>query len=148
MLKISDVAKQLNISASTIRYYDKLGLLTNMKRDENKIRIFNQEDMDRLAIILCLKKTGMSMQDMKEFMKIYSEDCKHIPEKVERIRRQKEILVNKINELEECVEQSDFKLWFYEHIVVDGIEPPYSDESYAGWKRKYQEYLDAQMKDN
>ncbi len=141
MLKISDVAKRLDISASTIRYYDKLELLTNMKRDENGIRWFTQEDIDRLAIILCLKKTGMSMHDMKEFMNIYSDKCTCIEEKVGRIQRQKAILLDKIHELEECVEQSDFKLWFYEHIVVDGVEPPYSDESYAEWKRRYEEYI-------
>ncbi len=144
MLKISDVAKRLDISASTIRYYDKLELLTDMKRDENGIRWFTQEDIDRLAIILCLKKTGMSMSDMKEFMNIYADKCTCIEEKVARIQRQKTILLDKIHELEESVEQSDFKLWFYEHIVVDGVEPPYSDESYAEWKRKYEEYMQMQ----
>ncbi len=141
MLKISDVVKRLDIPASTIRYYDNSGLLTRMKRDENGIRQFTQEDIDRLAIILCLKKTGMSMTDMKEFMKMYSDGHPHLEEKIDRIQRQKRILQDKIRELEECIKQNDFKLWFYQNIVVDGVEPPYTDESYAMWKHQYEEYL-------
>ncbi|MFI3236900.1 MAG: MerR family transcriptional regulator [Lachnospiraceae bacterium] len=136
-LKISDVAKEFEITTHTIRYYDKLGLLTQIQRGEGGVRCFTQEDIDRLGVIKCLKNTGMTMQDIKEFMDIYSEEQSGIDLKRKRIEKQKEILEAKVQELEEHIDQSNFKLWFFDHMVVDGIEPPYSEESYRQWQEAY-----------
>lgn len=139
-LRISDVAKEFDITTHTIRYYDKLGLLTEIKRDEHAIRCFTQEDMDRLGVIRCLKNTGMTMHDIKEFMDIYSTDYSNIEKRKLRIQKQKEILVAKVKELEEHIDQSDFKLWFFDHIVENGVEPPYSTENYEAWQNAYKKW--------
>ncbi len=144
--RISEVAKQFDITASTIRYYDKLGLLTKISRDESGVRCFTQEDIDRLGVIRCLKNTGMTMSGIKEFMDIYSTETGSVEKKRERIQKQKEILEEKIKVLQEHIEQSDFKLWFFDHVVVDGVEPPYSDESYEAWQASYREYKSLNIK--
>ena len=136
---IGEVANQLDMTAYTIRYYDKMGLLAKMQRDECGKRIFSREDIDRLGVIKCLKQTGMPVADIKEFIKLYARHDDTIDMKKQMIVKQKEMLEEKIAFLEECVEQSKFKLWFYDNIVQNHVEPPYSDENYMEWKRRYNE---------
>ena len=64
---ISEVAKKMNLSVSTIRYYDKEGLLPFIERTESGYRIFSESDVKMLEIIKCLKHTGMSIKDIKAF---------------------------------------------------------------------------------
>lgn len=62
---IGEVAKIINISPHTLRFYDKEGLLPFVERSESGIRRFKEEDFGKLMIIECLKKTGMPIKDIK-----------------------------------------------------------------------------------
>ena len=59
---IGQVAKKLGISTYTLRYYDKEGLIPNVKRMKNGVRIFEESDLHFLQVIFCLKKTGMAIE--------------------------------------------------------------------------------------
>ncbi len=65
---ISEVAKKMNVTSSTLRYYDKEGLLPFVDRTEGGIRKFKEDDFEWLSIIECLKNTGMSIKDIKAFI--------------------------------------------------------------------------------
>ncbi|MFI3206746.1 MAG: MerR family transcriptional regulator [Clostridia bacterium] len=141
---ISDVAKQFDMTNSSIRYYDKLGLLSGVQRVEGGKRCFTQEDIDRLSVIRCLKNTGMTMADIKDFLDLNGGN--EIKEKRQMIVHQKEILEEKVTQLNEFIEQSEFKIWFFDNIVIDGVEPPYSDESFEMWKTQFENYKKSQKK--
>ena len=68
MYTVGEIAKKLNVTASTLRYYDKEGLLPFVKRSDGGMRIFGDEDMSSLKVIECLKKTGMPIKEIKHFM--------------------------------------------------------------------------------
>nr|WP_245996228.1 MerR family transcriptional regulator [Paenibacillus taihuensis] len=68
-LKISDVAERTGLSVHTIRFYEKSGLFPKVKRSENGIREFVEADIEFLQFMAVLKKTGMSLEDISEFMK-------------------------------------------------------------------------------
>ena len=72
------MAKLLNIPGSTLRYYDKEGLLPFVERSSGGIRMFQEKDYEWLKVISCLKKAGMSLKDIpEEFQKIREElHCK------------------------------------------------------------------------
>ncbi|WP_406542329.1 MerR family transcriptional regulator [Clostridium ljungdahlii] len=65
---IGDISKMLDISISTLRYYDKEGLLPLVNRTSGNIRIFNDTDVECLKMISCLKNTGMPLKDIKQFL--------------------------------------------------------------------------------
>ena len=65
---VGEMAKLLGIPTSTLRYYDKEGLLPFVERSEGGIRVFKDNDYEWLKIIDCLKKTGMPLKDIKEFI--------------------------------------------------------------------------------
>lgn len=65
---IGEMAKKLNVAPSTLRYYDKEGLLPFVERSGGGIRMFKDSDFEWLSIIECLKKTGMPIKEIKNFI--------------------------------------------------------------------------------
>lgn len=70
ILKISDVSDQTGISIHTLRYYEKEGLLLNIRRNESGRRVFDQDDIEWLTWIRRLKSTGMPLSEIKAFAKL------------------------------------------------------------------------------
>ena len=64
------MAKLLNIPGSTLRYYDKEGLLPFVERSSGGIRMFQEKDYEWLKVISCLKKAGMSLKDIREYINL------------------------------------------------------------------------------
>ena len=69
MYTIGQIAEKFDLSISTIRYYDKEGLLPNIKR-KNGIRQFDDQDLEVFLVIECLKKSGMQIKEIKQFLLI------------------------------------------------------------------------------
>ena len=65
---VGDAAKMLNVAPSTLRYYDKEGLLPFVERSEGGIRMFKDSDLDWLKLIECLKRTGMPIKGIRQFI--------------------------------------------------------------------------------
>ena len=65
---VGEAAKQINVATSTLRYYDKEGLLPFVERSDGGIRLFKPEDISMLKTIECLKKTGMPIKEIKHFI--------------------------------------------------------------------------------
>ena len=80
---ISETAKKAGITASTIRFYEKEGLLPSIKRDKNGIRSFTDDDLQSLRIIECLKATGMPIKDIRKFIDLCAEGDNSLQERYE-----------------------------------------------------------------
>lgn len=105
MYTITEMVQQTGIEAHTIRYYEKIGLLPPAKRRHGKNRIYTLTDLRFLQFILSLKQTGMSLDDMKEFVK---EGCileREIPEVAEIIKARRDILNKHLATLEDQFRQ-------------------------------------------
>lgn len=72
MSTIKTIAEKLNISVSTIRYYEKKGLL-NIHREQNNYRKYSLEDEKKLKLILVMKYSGFSIKEIKELLSLNSE---------------------------------------------------------------------------
>ena len=96
---IGELVKELNINRETIRYYEKIGLLTEAKREGNGYRIYSKEDLDKIRFILMVKNYGFSLKEIKVILdKIYDEILGG------NINSIKKIVDGKINELEYKIE--------------------------------------------
>ena len=65
---IGEMARKLNVAPSTLRYYDKEGLLPFVERSSGGIRMFKDEDMEWLRLLGCLKKAGMPLKEIRSFL--------------------------------------------------------------------------------
>ena len=67
---VGEMAKLLDIPASTLRYYDKEGLLPFVERSSGGIRLFRESDFEWLQVIGCMKKAGMSIRDIRQYIQL------------------------------------------------------------------------------
>jgi len=114
------MAKKLNVAPSTLRYYDKEGLLPFVERSDGGIRMFKDEDFEWLHIIECLKKTGMSIKDIKTFIDWCMEGDSTIEQRLQLIDRQREAVLNQIAQMQETLKTLNFKHWYYETAKAAG----------------------------
>lgn len=139
MYSIGEVAKILNLSISTIRYYDKEGLLLDLERDKSGIRVFNDKNIEALRLIECLKKSGLQIKDIKEFMYWCSLGISTISKRKEMFFKQKENILNKIKELEKALNMIEYKCWYYSEAENDGNELRVKNITIKDMPKKIQE---------
>lgn len=111
---IGEMAKKLNIAPSTLRYYDKEGLMPFVERSGGGIRMFKDTDFEWLSIIECLKKTGMPIKEIKTFIDWCIEGDATISKRKELVEKQRQIVCEQIRQLEETLAVLDYKKWYYE----------------------------------
>ncbi len=122
---VGEMAKCLGVPSSTLRYYDKEGLLPFVERSSNGIRVFHEKDYEWLQIISCLKKTGMSLKDIRKYISLAMEGDETIDERLELFKNQRKALEAQMAELQCAMDVLNFKCWYYETAKKAGtVEVP------------------------
>lgn len=119
---MKDACKETNLPYETLKYYCNEGLIPNVKRDTNNYRIFDDRDIAWIKSLSCLKKCGMSIAEMKQYAELCLQGKKSIPERKVILHHRKEILLRKLQELNECIEYIDTKQQFYDDVLSGKIE--------------------------
>lgn len=122
MYNIGQVSEMFNIPIPTLRYYDKQGLFINMERDSSGIRKFNDKTIEAIRVIECLKKSGMQIKDIREFMIWCSMGNKTFSIRKDMFLKQKENVEAKIKELEKTLDMIKYKCWYYDEATKDNSE--------------------------
>lgn len=122
MYNIGEVAKMFDLSISTIRFYDKEGLLLDIERDPSGVRKFNGKTIEALRVIECLKKSGMQIKDIKQFMKWCDEGNDTLEIRKEMFLKRKEAVEAEIKALEKVLDMIKFKCWYYDVATQDGTD--------------------------
>jgi len=111
---IGEIAKKVNMSPHTLRYYAKEGLLPFVERSKSGIRMFKDEDFQWIMLIECLKKAGMTIKDIKTYIDWLIEGDSTIHQRLEMFKKRKEAVEKQIAELEETLDVLKYKCWYYE----------------------------------
>ena len=119
---IKEAAKLLNLSPTTLRYYDKEGLLPFIERKESGYRIFSETDIMMLRIIECLKKTGMPLKEIRQFSKWCQEGDDSLDERYQMFLERKKIVEQQMAELQETLDLINHKCWYYKTAIEAGTE--------------------------
>lgn len=126
---ISEVAKKMNLSVSTIRYYDKEGLLPFIERTDSGYRIFSESDVKMLEIIECLKHTGMSIKDIKAFSNWVKDGDYSLEQRYEMFLERKKVVEAQIQELQKSLDLINHKCWYYKTALEAGTENIHKNKS-------------------
>ena len=111
---VGQMAKMLGLAGSTLRYYDKEGLLPFVERSSGGIRMFREKDYEWLQIIECLKKAGMSIKDIKKYIVLLQQGDSTIQERLELFEHQRTVLLEQMASLQQTLNTLDYKCWYYE----------------------------------
>lgn len=123
MYTMLQVCKELDMTYQTLKYYCNEGLVPNVKRDENNRRIFDERDVKWIKDLTCLKKCGLSIREMKEYLDLCLEGESTIPLRKEMLAKKQERLRVRISELQDSVAYIDWKQNFYDEVLSG--ERPY-----------------------
>ena len=118
---IGQVAAMFHLPISTLRYYDKEGLFPNLERRAG-IRRFSQQDLKALQVIECLKKTGLEIKDIKQFMQWCTEGASTYAQRHALFARQRAVVEAEIEHMQRILNMVRYKCWYYETAMCEGHE--------------------------
>ena len=105
MYTIQDVSKKTGLSAHTLRYYEKEGLITGVERSQGGFRQYTDEDLEALGLICCLKNTGMSLQEIAKFVELTHRGEDTLKERVELLRVHRENVIQRMAEMQRYLDK-------------------------------------------
>ena len=120
--RIGQVAKKMGLTAHTLRYYEKEGLLPFIKKNGSGLRVFSDNDIGWLELIECLKGTGMSLKGIKQYIDWYIEGDSTLEKRLEMFKQQKINLEEQMLQLQKHMEKINYKIAYYSEIITNGSE--------------------------
>ena len=122
---IGEMARMLGVAPSTLRYYEKEGLLPNVERASGGGRRFTDKDFEWFYVIDCLKCSGLSIKDIREYLHLAGEGDATIDARLEMLARQREIVRGQMAQLQKTLDLLNYKCWYYETAKTTGtIDTP------------------------
>ena len=116
------VCKKTGLTYQTLKFYCNEGLVPNVKRDKINRRIFDERDVAWLGSLTCLKKCGMSIQEMKDYLALCLQGESTIPQRKEMLAQKQAALRATIRELQDSIAFIDWKQGFYDEVLA-GTRP-------------------------
>ena len=135
---VGEMAQKLGVPASTLRYYDNEGLLPFVERSSGGIRMFRENDFEWLQVIRCMKKAGMSIKDIRQYIELSMQGDGTIDTRLEMFRHQRELLTQQIQQLQHTLETVEYKCWFYETAELAGTTSFVSNMSIEELPERFQ----------
>ncbi len=120
---MKEISTITGLTGDTLRYYEKIGLLPGIKRKANSHRVYGKKDMQLMELIICLKRMGVPLKDMKEFASLsYAEDIVSVPEVYEKVLEYRRKLQNQIDQLQKVLDILDYKIANKKSLLKDSHE--------------------------
>lgn len=116
-MQIAEVCKKYNITADTIRYYEKIGLLPKIPRTKNGIRDFDEESCKWIEFIKCMRNAGMEIEILLEYVNLFKKGKSTVQERRSLLEEQREKLIEKQNNISATIKRLDYKLELYDDII-------------------------------
>ena len=111
------VCKETQLTYQTLKFYCNEGLVPNVMRDKNNRRIFDEKTVKWIKDLTCLKKFGLSIQEMKDYLDLCLQGEDTIPQRQIMLAQKQNELKEHIQELQDCVAYIDFKQNFYKDVL-------------------------------
>ena len=117
-MKIAEVSQQYDISADTLRYYERIGLLPAVNRHLGGIRDYNDLDMRRIAFIKCMRNAGLPIDVLIEYMELVQQGDSTMVARKDILIAQREQLVARMAEMQKTLDLLNYKISVYENALL------------------------------
>ncbi len=119
-MTIAEVAKEYNISADTLRYYERIGLLPAVNRTQGGIRDYNEADCRWVEFIKCMRSAGLSVEALIEYVMLAQKGESTFEQRRQILIEQRDHLLQRIQELQESLDRLNFKISNYDTLMAAG----------------------------
>lgn len=145
-LSIGEVAKLKNLSVSKLRYYDNHGLIPSLKRSSSGLRVFDENTLEALNVIECLKNSGMKLKEIKQFMDLCSKGNSTLTKRLHMFYKQEANILSQIQSLQSSLLLIKFKQWYYETAIEHQDESFVKSMKYEDMPKEIQDLYDQSHK--
>lgn len=121
-MTISEVSKKYNLTADTIRYYEKEGLIPRVPRNKNGIRDFDNESCGWIEFIKCMRSAGLEIETLKKYVSLFKEGTKTVKERKILLIEQRDKLLKKQRDINTTIDRLNYKIDKYEEIEKGNIK--------------------------
>ena len=121
MYSIGEISKMFQLPISTLRYYDKEGLFPHLKR-VNGVRQFSEIEIETLRVIDCLKRSGLEIKYIKEYIALFSLGNATLKQRKAIFEKQKEEVLQEMEKLQKVLSMLNYKCWYYDQAIEKNDE--------------------------
>ncbi len=109
-MKISEVSEKYRISQDTLRYYERIGLIQPVKRNEGGIREYGESDGMRVEFIKCMRSAGLPIETLIEYVGLVQQGDSTVETRKAILIEQRELLIARMNEMQKTLDLLDYKI--------------------------------------
>lgn len=139
MYSIGEISKMFQLPISTLRYYDKEGLFPHLKR-VNGVRQFSESEIETLRVIDCLKRSGLEIKDIKEYMSLCSLGNTTLKQRKEIFEKQKGRSFTRNGKTSKVLSMLNYKCWYYDQAIEKNDEAYVQALSFNQFPPQIQQY--------
>ena len=118
MMRISEVSEQCDISADTLRYYERVGLLPPVNRSDSGIRDYSDLDVRRVEFIKCMRTAGLPVEVLIEYYRLVQQGDETMEDRKDILVEHRAEVKARMAELQKTLDLIDYKISFYENAVL------------------------------
>lgn len=113
-MTITEASREYDITADTLRYYERIGLIPAVHRNSSGIKDFTEEDCNWVQFIKCMRSAGLSIEVLVEYVTMVQQGNSTIKARKELLTEQRNKLIDRIKEMQETLQRLDKKIDGYE----------------------------------
>ncbi|MBS5451239.1 MAG: MerR family transcriptional regulator [Coriobacteriia bacterium] len=117
-MRIAEAAEKYGISADTLRYYERAGLLPHVHRSESGVRDYSEEDCARIEFVKCLRSANVSIEALARYMRLMERGDETIEERKAILVEQREEARARLAELQAGLDRLDYKIAHYDELIA------------------------------
>ncbi|HTX91863.1 MAG TPA: MerR family transcriptional regulator [Anaerolineales bacterium] len=117
-MKIAEVSELHGITPDTLRYYERIGLIPPVHRNEGGIRDYSELDIKRVEFIKCMRSAGLPIEVLIDYFGLVQQGDRTIEARKEILKEQRELLLARMRDMQETLDVLDHKIEVYENAVL------------------------------
>ncbi|MFV0559793.1 MAG: MerR family transcriptional regulator [Enterococcus sp.] len=118
-MNIKQVSEEKGISADTLRYYERIGLLPPVHRTKGGIRDYTEEDLHWVDFTKCMRGAGLSIESLIEYIRLSSEGEQTVLARRDLLLDERKKLEEKMEEMQACLDRLEVKITNYDEKLVE-----------------------------
>lgn len=116
-MTIKEVSEKFDISQDTLRYYEKIGLISKVPR-KSGIRNYGEEELKNIEFVICMRNAGLSIEALAEYLSLFKEGDKTIEQRRNILIRERDKLALKIEDMKKAYERLNYKIDVYYYVIL------------------------------
>ena len=117
-MKIADVSKEYGLSADTLRYYERIGLLPGVTRTESGIRDYSEQALARVQFVKCMRDASVSIEALIEYMNLFEEGEHTAAARKVLLEEQRDLVEKRIADMQAGLDRLNKKIENYEDMLA------------------------------